>query len=85
MFTTSGTVTDILEYGFKLDSGTIVSTQTPGSRPGLRRGDDVQVTGGPGGNGVFLSSSAWKKVLFGRVTIRVPVNSHEKRSLLWWL
>jgi hypothetical protein len=89
MFSIEGKVVGLLDRGFLLDTGggepTQVVTQKPGKALGLRRGDRVQVMGGPGGEGVFLSSSAWKEILFGRRSIRVPVNEYETRSWLWWL
>jgi hypothetical protein len=85
MFVTEGVVVEILEHGFRLDCGTEVATQTPGRKLGLRRGDRVRVKGGSGGGDTFLSSSAWKFALFGRLSLRVPVNEHERRSWLWWL
>jgi hypothetical protein len=84
-----GAVTEILERGFVLDAGggalVRVATQTAGRKLGLRRGDHVSVFGGYGGGDVFLSSHASKSILFGRFSIRVPVSSHERRSLVWWL
>lgn len=85
MFSIEGLVTEILDYGFVLDGTTTVSTMTKGKKLGLRRGDRVVVRGGPGGPKTFLSSSATKTVLFGRVTIDVPVNEHDRRSWLFWL
>lgn len=89
MFATHGTVVGILDSGFLLDAGgpepLRVATQTRGRDLGLRPGDEVHVLGGPGGEGVFASSSASKSILWGRHSIRVPVSLHEKRSWLWWL
>jgi len=88
VFSTEGNVKALLDYGFILDGGdgeTVeVATQTPGRRLGLRSGDHIKVLGGSGGPGVFLSSSAYKRILFGRFVIRVPVNSYERRSWWWW-
>lgn len=85
MVATSGTVIEIQDHGFVIDKGkfgtTVVATQTRGCDLGLRKGDYVSVMGGYGGGDVFLSSSATKE-LFGRFTVNVPVNSHER--LPWW-